>query len=119
MKNKGLNRFKEEMQSHQILPSDRAWNRINDKMQIRNNKRAVIWYRWIAVAASAIALISIYSIYQHNMHEHNPQVFAYNASNDAKPAIIEELEVLSDDGIYAVERVANLNQAYNEYLGAN
>lgn len=120
MENKGLHRFKEEMQSYEELPSDRAWNRINDKMQIRTNKRTVKWYRWIAVAASSIAVISVYSIYQHTIHKHNPQVFAYNSiKTDAKPTIIEELERLPDDGIYAVDQVADLNQAYSEYLGTN
>lgn len=120
MENKGLHRFKEEMQSHQEIPSDRAWSRINDKIQIRNNRRTVKWYRWIALAASAIAIVSVYSIYQHTMHKHNPQVFAYNSiGSDAKPTIIEELEVLTDDGIYAVEQVADLNQAYFKYLGTN
>lgn len=120
MENKGLNRFKEEIQSYEELPSDRAWNRINDKIQIRNNKRTVQWYRWIAVAASTIAIVSMYSIYQHSIHEHNPQMFAYNSIKaDAKPTIIEELELITDDGIYAVEQVADLHQAYNTYLSAN
>ncbi len=120
MKNKGLQRFKEEMQSYQELPSDRAWNRINDKMQLRDNKRTVKWYRWIAIAASSIAILSVYSIYQHTIHKHDPQVFAFNSTKvDAKPTIIEELEVLSDEGIYAVKQVADLNQAYTNYLGTN
>lgn len=114
MENNNLHRFKEEMQSYEELPSDRAWNRINDKIQIRNNKRTVQWYRWIAVAASTIAIVSVYSIYQHNIHKHNPKMFAYNSiKTDAKPTIIEELEVLTNDGIYAIEQVADLNQAYS------
>jgi len=120
MENNGLNRFKEEMQTYEELPSDRAWSRINDKVQLRSNKRSVKWYRWIAVAASTIALVSIYSIYQHNIHEHNPKVYAYNSSNsDAKPTIIEELTLVSNDGLHAIDKVADLNQAYNEYLGSN
>ena len=120
MENNGLDRFKEEMQSYEELPSDRAWNRINDKMQIRNNRRSVKWYRWIAVAASSIAVVSLFSIYQHTIHKHNPQVFAYNSIKaDAKPTIIEELVLLSDEGLYAVEQVADLNQAYSKILGSN
>lgn len=118
MENNGLERFKEEMKSYEVLPSDRAWSSIHDKLQLRSNKRSVKWYRWIAVAASTIAVISIYSIYQHNIHEHNPQVFAYNSSHtDDKPTIIEELEVVAGDGLYSIEKVADLNQAYSEYLG--
>ena len=120
MENNGLQRFKEEMQSYEELPSDRAWNSINDKIQLRSNKRSVKWYRWIAVAASTIAVLSVYSIYQHNVHEHNPKMFAYNENNvDAKPAIIEELELVNSDGIYNVDKVNDLQQAYSRYLNTN
>lgn len=120
MENKGLNRFKEEMQSYEEIPSDRAWSRINDKMQIKKSKRTVKWYRWISLAAITISVISIYIIYQHTIHEHNPQVFAYNSSkSDAKPIVMEELEVITDGGIYAVEKVADLNKAYSQFLGTN
>ncbi len=120
MENKGLQRFKNEVQSYEELPSDRAWNRINDKIQLRSNRRTVKWYRWMTVAASTIAIISIYTIYQHTIHEHNPQVFAYNSNNtDAKPTIIEELEIANNDGLYSLDKVADLNQAYDKYLGQN
>lgn len=120
MKNSGLQRFKEEVQSYEELPSDRAWNRINDKIQLRSNRRTVKWYRWMTVAASTIAIISVYTIYHHNIHEHKPQVYAYNSNHsDATPTIIEDLEVSTNTGIYSIEKVAALNQAYDEYLGSN
>lgn len=118
MENNGLQRFKKEMQSYEELPSDRAWSRINDKIQLRSNRRTVKWYRWMTVAASTIAIISVYTIYHHNIHEHKPQVYAYNSNhNDATPIIIEDLEVSSNDGLYSLDKVADLNQAYNLYLG--
>jgi len=119
MENTGLDKFKDAMQSYEELPSNRAWNRIDDKIQLRSNRKSVKWYRWIAVAATTIAIVSVYSIYQHNLHNHNPQVFAYNDNTDAKPTIIEELEVIKNDGLYAIDKVADLNQAYSEYLGSN
>lgn len=110
---KGLENYKLQQQTYKETPSDRAWQRLDNKLQLRNNKRSARRWGWLAVAASTIAILSIWSIYQHQIHEHNPDLYAYNAYNeDSRPQIIEELSKVSEVGIYQIDRLQGLNNAY-------
>lgn len=115
MENNGIENYRKMMQQMEENPSDRAWNRLDDKLQLRSNKKNVIKYKWLTIAASTIAILSFVGIYQHQLHEHNPQIFAYNSDNsDPKPLFIEEIRSNDDTGLYAIERLQNLSIAYEE-----
>ncbi len=115
MSDRNTANIKKQLESISIDPSPRVWDRIDDKLQNKKNKYRAKYYRILAIAVCAVAIISITVIYQHQIHDHNPHMYAYNsAHNDIKPTIIEDLNTSTDEGIYAVSQLQNLNNAYKE-----
>lgn len=112
----GLERYKQYASQHEEQPSEAAWKRIDDKLQLGESKGKVRWYKGLAIAASFLAILSVSSIYYHQVHEHNPEIFAYNADrSDFRPIHIEEITPTEDAGIYAIDRLENLNKAIAAY----
>lgn len=113
----GMKNFKEYAQSLEEQPRDAAWKRLEDKLEIGETKSKVRWYRSLAIAASLLAILSVSSIYYHQMHDHNPDLFAYNADkSDYRPIQIEEITPLDDEGLYEIDRLEHLNKAIAAYV---
>lgn len=99
-------------EGHTTIPSADAWQRINAKMKTRDDRRRLVSYRNMSVAAMMIAVLSVTVIFTHYLKEHNPSVFASN--EHFVPLIIEELDTDGNDTFYSIENISRLKNAYEK-----
>ncbi len=82
------------------------WGRLERKIDRKQQKKQISFYRSLAIASSLIAIVSIVSLLYYNSNAWNPELLAYTADENLH---LEEISVEADD-FYNTRRVEQLVQ---------
>lgn len=104
-----LEQIQKAGQDYTEQPSRRTWDRLDQKLRNRRGRKKLRQYRNLSFAAIFIAVLSCVSILSFYLTHRHPDVFVSN--EDYVPILLEELEP-TDDGIYSLANINELNQVY-------
>lgn len=91
------------------------WGKLERKIDRKQQKKQVRFYRSIAIASSLVALVAVVSLVYYNSNKWNPELLAYSADDNLH---LEEMSLEADDfyNTRKVEELVQLREA-SEALG--
>lgn len=105
-----MKKIKEVASGHTMTPHPDVWKKLNTKLRSKRVKRRMFVYRNISIAAILISVLSVTVVFTLYLGKHDPKVFSSN--EQYRPVILEELEDISDEPLYDVKYIDQLNDAY-------
>ena len=110
MSEQDMNRIREIASEHKMSPSPDVWKKLNYKLKAKRAKRRLQVYRNISIAAILVALLSVTIVFTLYLGKHDPAVFSSN--EQYRPVILEDLVDTSNEPMYDVKYIDQLNSAY-------
>ena len=106
------NQIKKWGESFTSMPSDEAWQKIENKLDNKTKSISINW-KVYAIAANLLLVIAAIFGFNHYYAEHKVGAYSYNVNQ--KPIMMEDISNLNVDVIYfSTERIQDLAHAYHQ-----
>jgi hypothetical protein len=98
-----MNNINNHIVNHRIIPPERSWKLLKEKMAKRKARQKLAFYRNLSIAAGLIAIVSFTFGFSEYIFSSDGNVFATNHLHE--PIVLEDLPLIQDDPFYSYDKI--------------